>query len=79
VRRRGSVEPVDEAAGLALDAALELEVDQFGRDIGGGQGEIADQLILGQRARAEPVEDLPVQIADLLGAAGLRRGRGNAV
>ena len=71
----------DEAAGLALDAALELEVGEGGGHRRGGQAEVADELVLGQRRGAEPVEDAaargrrPGRRRPAAGAGGRRPGR----
>ncbi len=52
-RPRGRSGERDQAAGLAADATVELEVEQGGGDTIRALAEVADQLILGQRRRPE--------------------------
>lgn len=62
--RGGSAGAADKPAGVAFDLSVKLQRGQFGGDLGRGKPEVADQLILGQGAWAQPVEDLQVKGRD---------------
>ena len=60
----------------AGDPAIEFEIDERGCDLTRRDGEVADQLVLGEGGRPQPGENEVVELCHLAQRAGRRRGRG---
>jgi hypothetical protein len=47
--------PAEHPTGLPFYVALQLQINEGGRNVGGADGQIADQLILGDGGYAKPL------------------------